>query len=163
MALITVQTKGFDSINRFFGSVLKRAKGPRRYVLETSDRLAKIHQQGGRQRVTRPVQRAIAAKTGVAPPKVGKTMIHPERPVRVTPSMAKEASRGLVRFYLLGGQRGIERSMRKGVAVQFARGGVPFWRRSRDWGRLRAARPTLGGAGGRVAAGWRRARFTERR
>lgn len=164
MAGFTVQLKGFDALDRYLSRIVKRAqKAPRRSILLTRDRLAVIHQHGGTQTVTPEMQRAIARKIGPGekPPAVGKVLIHPSRPVRPTPAMLRRASKGLARHILRGGPRTTGQIMREEVSAQYGAGGTPSWRPSRNWGRIQARRPTLGGAGGRVHAGWRAASYRE--
>lgn len=163
---ITVRTRGFGALVRNAEGRAQRARQlPRRYRLSTGAKLAVIHQRGGVQFVVSERQRsAIRAKVGpnVPVPAVGRSMRHPRRLVRATPMMAKLSARAMARHVVRGGPRGVEPVMRREVSRQYASGGQPSWIPSRTWGNLVARRPTLGGAGGRVAAGWRQASYTER-
>ncbi len=163
---ITVRTRGFAALVRTAEGRARRARQlPRRYRLQTSAKLAVINQRGATQFVVSERQRsAIRAKVGpnVPIPAVGRAMIHPRRPVRATPKMAKDSARALARHVVRGGPRGVEPVMRKDVRTQYSRGGQPTWPRSKTWGNLIARKPTLGGGGGRVSRGWDGARYSER-
>ncbi len=164
MAKLSVQTTGFDGVIGLVAGIERRVERlPAGWELSTRSKLAVIHHLGGRQTVSRRVQRGIAAKTRVAPPRVGTVMIHPARPVRATDAMAAAAAKQVSLFAVKGGSIAIEPIMRKDVNQQFASGGRPGWVASRDWGEQRARKPTLGGASGRVGVGWAAATFRERR
>lgn len=161
MATIRVETRNFPRVTRFLAEIRRRVlKAPSGWELRARG-LAAIHQAGGQQTVKASVQRAIAAKTGATPPRLGSVMKHPRRPIRATSAMAKKAARGLARSWIRRGDDGIESAMRDGALVQMDMGGDPSWVPSRDWGRLKARKPTLGGRGSRVGSEWAKASFAE--
>ena len=161
MATLRVETRNFPRVIRFIADIRRRVvKTPSGWELRARG-LAALHQAGGRQTVKPSVQRAIAAKTGATPPRGGTVMKHPRRPIRVLPGMAKKASRGLAKSWLGRGDHGIEAALRDGALAQMDKGGDPSWKPSRDWGRLKARRPTLGGRRSRVGSEWAKARFAE--
>ena len=140
MATLRVQTRNFPRAIRFIEDIRRRvADSPSSWELRAGG-LAAIHQAGGRQTVTESVQRAIAAKTGATPPRVGTVLKHPKRPVRVTPAMTKKAGLGLAKSWIRRGDHRIEATMREGALEQMDKGGSPSWVLSRDYGRFRAAR-----------------------
>lgn len=147
---------------RFLRPISKRARGlPKGWELRPArGSLAHVHHGGARTRVIRPMQAALAKKTGLAPPRLGKVLIIPARPVLISNKAARAASRAVGRHILTGKAVQAEKILKSAAAESFRLGG-PGWKNSRDWGRARARRPTLGGAGGRVAAGWQRGRFNE--
>ncbi len=159
MALFRVETDFSGPIN-LIGGVKRRAQRlPREMRRETTEKIAVVAQFGARQTVTRRMQRAIAVKIGpgASPPRLGSTMVQPPRPMRVTPTMTKLASKGIARHVLRGVPHPTEKILGEGVVRQAAAGGIPRWPVSRDWGQLRSRRPTLGGRG------WPSAQYVERR
>ena len=159
--MIVVKTRNFAGVIGVIAGPARRAKVlPRRFRRSTrrGSKLGVIHQRGGVQIVVSERQRgAIRAKVGpnVPIPAVGKAMRHPRRPVRARPLMARKVADDLARHVLHGGKRRSLAIMLKDIEQQFDAGGTPSWTKSKDWGRLRARRPPLGGRGGRVMRTWR--------
>ncbi len=164
-----VTLRNFPGVIRVISAPARRAKVmPRRYRRWTrlGTKLGTIHHRGGRQKVVSNAQRrAIAAKVGPDQriPRVGTVMIHPRRPVHARIRMARDVVRHLSKHVLHGGKRRVGPIMLKDILQQFAVGGSPSWKPGRNWGRLRARRPPLGGRAGRVARTWARGRFEELR
>ena len=167
MMAVTVKTRGFPGVIGVIAGPARRAKAlPRRYRRSTrrGTKLGTIHQRGGVQFVTSEKQRrAIRNKVGpgVPIPAVGKALLHPKRPIRARKRMARQVALHLAPHVLRGTKRNVGPVMLKDILLQYAVGGTPSWPKSKNWGRRRARKPTLGGRGGRVARTWSRGRFQE--
>lgn len=147
---------------RFLRPISKRARAlPGGWELRPArGSLAQVHHGGARTRVTRPMQAALAKQTGQAPPRLGKILVIPARPVRISDKAARGASRAVAKHLVTGKPIQAEKILKSAAVESFQVGG-PGWARSRNWGRWRASTPPLGGGGGRVARGWQGGRFSE--
>lgn len=165
----TVRLRNFGGVLGVISRPARRAERlPRIYRRSTrrGTKLGAIHHLGGVQFIVSERQRrAIRAKVGPGQniPAAGKAMRHPRRPVRARPRMARLVVNHLAKHVLHGEPRRVGPIMLKDILLQFDAGGTPSWPRSKNWGRLKARRPTLGGGAGRVARTWSRGRFQERR
>ncbi len=175
MAEITVKATGLRAIGLQFAGYLFRARRmPRRMTVETDDGLAAAHQQGyisrPRRRSARFIQGVLAGRyftgAGQAPPRLStirRGFRSPARPINATDRMAKDVTDVLVAKFFGGKEESPEQVIRANIDLQFGVGGDPKWERSENFGSLRARRPTLGGRSGRIAAAWRRGRYSGRK
>ncbi len=167
MAQITVKATGLKAIGLQFAGYLFRARRmPKRMAIEARGMITQAHHKGFVSRPRRHSDRFIQgvlkkqffAGTGQKPPRLAtirRGLRNPPRPVSATKPMAKAVTEVLVAQFFGAKDESPEQVIRADIARQFRVGGDPKWEVSRDFGSLRAKRPTLGGAGGRVHEGWR--------
>jgi len=160
MAQVRVVNK-LGGVLKFVGRFSPRARAlPGGYELRPTGKLAAIHHGGASTRVTPAMRGALAVITGMPPPRVGKVLEIPARPVSTDAKMARDVAVGVAKNIIKGKPVPAERIMKSGVKRQFAsrRG----WAKARPWGKWKTANPNpLGGPGGRVAAGWEAGRVRE--
>lgn len=148
---------------KLLGRWSKRARAlPRRQELRARGKVAIILAGGAKVRVTRKMQGFLAKKYGIKPPPIGKMLVIPPRPVGVTRKTSRQMAFAMAEHVATGKPIKGKQIMIEGVGRQFDAGGIPKWKKSRDWrGKpgWKARRPTGGGSRGRAFKGWRQGRY----
>jgi len=154
MAQVRVISK-LGAAFEFVGRWSARARSlPQEASMAPKGKIATVHQVGAETRVTASMRGALAHKTGLPPPPVGKALIIPARPIVASRRMARRVALDYAKHVATGKPRQTQAIMTEEALRQLDAGGTPAWPESKSWGRWTNATPPLGGAGGTVGRGW---------